>query len=189
MRTVFNITIIFALITSCGQSKGNENNSQNQKPKVGIDVCKLSKKSPRYISLMVPKKTKEIINSIDKNPNNEECILYLIDKLIQNKPLSEQNLLALESLNKSSDGFLSEYFMEGCLELLYNSNPNFIDFLRSGKGPTLEQSLIDGLSMEVSLEEIKVESFINANITPKMTEENKQYLLELTSKVDPTRFD
>lgn len=173
-------------MASCGQSQGKKHDDQN---KTGIDVCKLSKEPSAYIASIVHKKAKEVVASIKEKPNAEECILNLIDKLTQGDTMKTENLSALESLNAKSDGFLSEYFMEVSLELLDNSDSGFIDFLRKGKGGELEKSLIDGLGMELSMEEMEIESFLETKIPYNISEEDKEYLLKIMRKVDATKFE
>lgn len=82
----------------------------------------------------------------------DSCVLALIDsvsgRIIKTK--DEQALKCLDALGKVSDGYVSEYITEKTLKIFYEAFPFLFSYLSSNKNSSLEQFLVDAVSMEIS---------------------------------------
>lgn len=194
MRLVFKIFTLLSLVStfSCSQTqkKNNDNESNHDKIVIqGVDICDLNQQPVDTIILEIQKNAKLLLSSIKLNHKNEECIFKLIDKLSGSENIDSKNFLALEKLNELSDGFLSEYFMEVTMKFFNENNSKFLDFLQEKENSTLEKSLIDGLSMEISMEDSNIEDALKEALSLVKDERNKNFIRQLFDKVDPNKFD
>ena len=188
-----NIYLLLVLIScSSEQKERNSNNEESEKSVVQvqqIDVCALRRHSIDTLSTLVMENTELILSSIKNDPNNEECIFDVIDKLASSTNNGDSSLFAIEKLYKLSDGFLSEYLMEVAV-LMFNQNlSRILTFIDKHENSNIEKSIVDGLSMELSMEGSDKSVLLRETLSKTEVEKEKQILKNLFSKIDPERFD
>lgn len=127
----------------------------------------------------------------------DECVLALLDTIskraINDKEV--QYLGALEAICKVSDGYVSEALMEITGIQFYNNFDNLIAYCFSGN-KCLRQSVIDALSMEMSMSENRIskrkeiDNYIQLQIKQqKYGKEKIEYIEQLKKEIDPDKFD
>jgi predicted outer membrane protein len=162
----------------------------------GIDLCELKKSSLKTIVDTTLSKPESIISSLKNNPNDEECLFTIIDKLATLEESSQEQLKALEKLNDISDGFLSEYFMEVCVDLFRSNFLVFTEYLFKNQNSSLINSLVEGFSMEISMADdrsTEKKELINGTIdkmkSMNYSDRQADFIKELLQKIDPSLFD
>jgi len=157
-----------------------------------IDVCKILdniSKNIEYIKLHL----KEITAS-----EQEECLFKLIDSL-NNIFITRNNiqcLIALDSLNSKSDGFLSEYFDEIFKQSFYYNFQQLMLYLYSNDESSIKQSLIWALSLEISMASDKslkkneiIEYAKSQIIKTNFSKTEIEFINQIINKMDSTLMD
>ena len=185
MNCAMKLLILIILIScSANSNKEDKNEASHQ-----IDLCNLAKQTSDYITNVLLKDSKTFVGSIKGNKKNEECVFAVIDKLVQREKLNEKNLSALEKLNDQSDGFLSEHLMGVAARLFKEDFTQFFQYLNKNQKSSLVNSLVDGLSMELSEKKESKEDLLSKYLSKVSDKDQKNFLTQIFKKIDPSKFD
>lgn len=192
MNLIVKTEIVFLILTlSCSSKGSNEilNKVDSVEESSILDLCTLSGQSPDSISQFVLKNSYSVVKSVSSSTENEQCIFLIIDILSESKNLKTKSFRALEELNNHSDGFLTEYMMEVAVRM-YDRNFGIIfNYVFQNQNSSLNRLIVEGLSMEASMEEVDVELLRQKGLSNLKSNKQKDYLSSLLDKVDPKKFD
>lgn len=176
--------LVISISCSANSTKEKENDESHQ-----IDLCNLAKQTNDSISNVLLKDSKTFVGSFKGNKKNEECLFAVIDKLVRLEKLNEKSLSALEKLNDQSDGFLSEHLMGVTARLFKEDFAQFFQYLDKNQKSSLVNSLVDGLSMELSENKGNKEDLLSKYLSKVNDKDQKNFLTQVFKKIDPSKFD
>jgi len=195
----FLLTICSCAFKSNPENKRNIEVKESEKNKEGI-ICELNEHAVDKIADFVIGNPKAIIASISKYPKEEECIFALIDEL-SNEFIKTSNkfyLEALDTLNSHSDGFLSEYFMDVSVRMFNQNFKALVLYLYTNKNSSFESTLVDGLSMELSVlndearknRHDEIIAFVGRKIKQYNFSENQEdFIGKILNRLEAEKFD
>jgi hypothetical protein len=130
--------------------------------------------------------------------SQEDCTLLLIDSLVNyaNYSNDTKSLIALDSLAKYSDGYISEAFDDKVTEIFYNNFNGLIKHLFNNPKNHLREYLIAGLSMDVNMSENKqkekrdIESYINKQLSEtNYSKAQQNFIKKIVKDIKPKMWD
>lgn len=165
---------------------------ENKQMSDNKNICEISKNVRSNYSL-ISKNAKEIVLTKEEN-----CLLMIMDSLVSISIASnkKQALIALDSIAKYSDGYVSEHFVSIVPEMFYGNFRFFTEYLYNNQNNYLQPFLIDGLGMEISMSEDrkwrmkKIEEFVKHCLSNyKYSEQYKKYIKKILKGIKPDKWD
>lgn len=160
-----------------------------------LDVCTVAQNVVKHLSVINTYPKKMLIG------NKDECVLKMLDSLVEYATKTEDTkyLKTLESLCKTSDGYVSEAFDEISLRLFQNNFYPFFRFIYDKKD-TMDNCLRGGVIMGYSYklletnnkdeEYSEIDKFINQKIKKhKLNSEEKSFLILMRKQFNSELVD
>ena len=163
----------------------------SRKSACGLSEIIKNKSVTRYIAAYSYRIVRDSISS-------DNCLLQLLDSIVIGYDRRGEigELVALDSLCSVSDGFLSEYFWEIGASLIHNSFEGYFDYIFTNRNSCLITIFVESISVEINgsldrLEKKKeIDQFLDLHIkTMNMNAEQKRFLTELRSQINPNILD
>jgi hypothetical protein len=154
------------------------------KQKVTLDLCSLNSTSSDSIAdVLINEEERLTVSSM----TNDDCAIEVINKLAAIP--SATNYKALDIFASKSDGYLSDALMDTSVDLLEADARGFLDYLSTKQDGPLFNSLVNGLSMKLSMEKTTLHSLKSHLSSKLVTDLQQKTLNSIFEKVDPKKFD
>ena len=154
-----------------------------------VEICSIAQLQGDSLATVLINEPKQVIGQANQ-PNGDSCLLSILAKISQTVLVKADSryLVALDSLGKHSDGFLSESLSEAMVTLFDERLEYLLKYLRSTEDSDLTKYLRYGLSMDISVQGTKQERLDDA-LSRFTSIGDQEFLSELFEKVDPEQFD
>jgi hypothetical protein len=130
----------------------------------------------------------------------DDCVLALIDSVYSNLTRTKgvNFLIALDSIAKNSDGYVSDYLMEIGVKLFYQDLSLVANYLckRRTSSPAIERLIIESMSSYLSgtkerdKKQQKIIEFVDREKKEqKIDHDSYAYIMHLVKQFDPKMFD
>ncbi|SNS77734.1 hypothetical protein SAMN05421640_1196 [Ekhidna lutea] len=153
------------------------------------DLCELNEQSIETITDKLISQPEEIIKSVDLDPNYEECLLEMTNKLFDVNSISESKLKAIAALASKSDGFLTEYLFESIASLFDSNLEELLNFILANPKSYMYQLVVDGLGMRIAFygedkDKLEADAIVSLN-----KESHIELVGQIFGDVNPDKFD
>jgi hypothetical protein len=160
----------------------------------GQTVCQIAQKPIKYIDY-ITQNPKLIFNS----SSNPSCVLALVDSLSDHyiKTGNPESLIALESIGKISDGYLSEFYDETSQNILFGRFDGFLHYLYQQKYIYKKSSCfefylevsfaLDILEKRYTLSDLK-NKIQKMAVKNNVSDEEKKYIIEFVNNINAQKY-